>query len=91
MVVQFGPKSMAGASKIFFVCQVNVKLAKGYEYSHVARSPFSLSSSVTWTVVVHRKKDNDKRTCGRNISPKFSCLILMEFSQKSYGKFQSFV
>jgi hypothetical protein len=55
------------------------------------KSPFSLSSSVTWTVVVHRKKDKDKRIYGRNISPKFSCWILMEFSQTSYGKFQSFV
>jgi hypothetical protein len=57
VAVQFVPKSMARASKIFFVCQVNVKLAKGNEYSHVARRVlFSLSSSVTWTVVVHRKR-----------------------------------
>ncbi len=28
VAVQFGPKSMARASKIFFVRQVNVKLAK---------------------------------------------------------------
>jgi len=37
MAVQFGPKIVARASKIYFVCQVNVKLAKGNEYSHVAR------------------------------------------------------
>ncbi len=37
VAVQFGPKSMARDSKIFFVRQVNVNLAKGNEYSHVAR------------------------------------------------------
>jgi hypothetical protein len=92
MAVQFGPKSMARASKIFFVCQVNVKLAKGNVYSHVARRVLLVyHAQLHGLWLSTEKKDKDKRICGRNISPKFSCLILLEFSQKAYGKFQSFV